>query len=161
MKEREVRELASVEGGDKIGPKSVSEWRGKTLMIPPLPPTNLRGCHLIKIYYDLVVSFPFSLLKNFSSLIPWVFFLSFFGSFFSHSLVLFISHPAISVKSLPVFLKRSVEGVLDFLPLFLFSDSLKFLCIFLHSVFNGKEEHILRQSNEGSTTNCTGHIPDP
>lgn len=59
MKEREVRELASVEGGDKIGPKSVSEWRGKTLMIPPLPPTNLRGCHLIKIYYDVVVSFPF------------------------------------------------------------------------------------------------------
>lgn len=55
VKEREIRELVSVDG-EKIGPKSVSEWRGKTLMIPPLPPTNLRGCHLIKIYYDIVVS---------------------------------------------------------------------------------------------------------
>ena len=81
VKEREVRELASVEGGDKIGPKSVSEWRGKTLMIPPLPPTNLRGCHLIKIYYDLVVSFPFFPPEQFFfSLIPWVFFLSFLGA---------------------------------------------------------------------------------
>ncbi|XP_015782033.1 arrestin domain-containing protein 4 [Tetranychus urticae] len=48
----ESRELASLERG-KIVPKASDQWRGELLYIPPLPPTNLRGCHLIKIQYDV------------------------------------------------------------------------------------------------------------
>ncbi|XP_074595748.1 arrestin family protein Vdup1 [Brevipalpus obovatus] len=46
----ESRELASIERG-KIISKASDQWRGELLYIPPLPPTNLRGCHLIKIQY--------------------------------------------------------------------------------------------------------------
>ena len=49
------RDLASLEKG-KIVPKASDQWRGELLYIPPLPPTNLRGCHLIKIQYDVYVS---------------------------------------------------------------------------------------------------------
>lgn len=48
----ETRELASIERG-KIGPKSSDVWKKEQLHIPALPPTNLRGCHLIKIRYDV------------------------------------------------------------------------------------------------------------
>ena len=48
------RDLASLEKG-KIVPKASDQWRGELLYIPPLPPTNLRGCHLIKIQYDVYV----------------------------------------------------------------------------------------------------------
>lgn len=48
----ETRELASVERG-KIGAKSTEVWKKEMLHIPALPPTNLRGCHLIKIHYDV------------------------------------------------------------------------------------------------------------
>jgi hypothetical protein len=51
----ETRELASLERG-KVAPRSADEWRGELLYIPPLPPTNLRGCHLIKIQYDVYFS---------------------------------------------------------------------------------------------------------
>lgn len=49
---QESRELAWVERG-KIGPRAADEWRNELLPIPPLPPTNLRGCHLIRIHYDV------------------------------------------------------------------------------------------------------------
>lgn len=52
----EKRELAIISRG-KIRPGSVDEWRNEQLYVPPLPPTNLRGCHLIKIQYDVYVSF--------------------------------------------------------------------------------------------------------
>lgn len=55
----ETRELASLERG-KVGPRDVDQWRSELLYIPPLPPTNLRGCHLIKIQYDVYVSGAFS-----------------------------------------------------------------------------------------------------
>lgn len=48
----ETRELESVERG-KIAPKSTDIWKKEQLHIPALPPTNLRGCHLIKINYDV------------------------------------------------------------------------------------------------------------
>lgn len=48
----ETRELASVERG-KIAAKSTDVWKKEALHIPALPPTNLRGCHLIKIHYDV------------------------------------------------------------------------------------------------------------
>uniref|UniRef100_A0A6G1SNW3 Arrestin domain-containing protein 2 n=1 Tax=Aceria tosichella TaxID=561515 RepID=A0A6G1SNW3_9ACAR len=48
----ETRELSCVERG-KIGPKSTDVWKKEILHIPALPPTNLRGCHLIKIHYDV------------------------------------------------------------------------------------------------------------
>ncbi|XP_046912434.2 arrestin family protein Vdup1 [Dermatophagoides farinae] len=48
----EVRELASVERG-KIEPKSSDQWKNELLYIPPIPPTNLRGCNLIRIQYDV------------------------------------------------------------------------------------------------------------
>lgn len=53
----ETRELASVERG-KIAAKSTDVWKKELLHIPALPPTNLRGCHLIKINYDVYVSDP-------------------------------------------------------------------------------------------------------
>lgn len=51
----ETRELASVER-EKINPKSSDIWKKEVLHIPALPPTNLRGCNLIKIHYDVYVS---------------------------------------------------------------------------------------------------------
>lgn len=51
----ETRELVSVERG-KIASKSSDNWKREALHIPALPPTNLRGCQLIKIHYDVYVS---------------------------------------------------------------------------------------------------------
>jgi len=34
----------------------MDQWRNEQLYVPPLPPTNLRGCHLINIQYDIYVS---------------------------------------------------------------------------------------------------------
>lgn len=51
----EKRELAVIARG-KIRARSNDEWKNETLYVPPLPPTNLRGCHLIKIEYDVFVS---------------------------------------------------------------------------------------------------------
>lgn len=48
----ETRELSAVERG-KINAKSTDVWKKEILHIPALPPTNLRGCHLIKINYDV------------------------------------------------------------------------------------------------------------
>ncbi|XP_039275905.1 WD repeat and FYVE domain-containing protein 3 [Nilaparvata lugens] len=48
----ETRELASLSRG-KIRPGETDEWTNEQLYVPPLPPTNLRGCHLIKIQYDV------------------------------------------------------------------------------------------------------------
>ncbi|XP_025835056.1 arrestin domain-containing protein 17-like [Agrilus planipennis] len=48
----ERRELSSINRG-KIKPGEVDEWENEQLYVPPLPPTNLRGCHLIKINYDV------------------------------------------------------------------------------------------------------------
>lgn len=52
----EKRELASLVRG-KIRPGEIDEWANEQLYVPPLPPTNLRGCHLMKIQYDVYVSF--------------------------------------------------------------------------------------------------------
>lgn len=51
----EKRELASL-GHPKIRPGETDDWLNEQLYVPPLPPTNLRGCHLIKISYDVYVS---------------------------------------------------------------------------------------------------------
>lgn len=51
----EKRELASLVRG-KIRSGEKDEWVDEQLYIPPLPPTNLRGCHLIKVEYDVFVS---------------------------------------------------------------------------------------------------------
>lgn len=51
----EKREL-SVRTRPRIRPHSIDEWIKEPLFVPPLPPTNLSGCHLIKIDYDVFVS---------------------------------------------------------------------------------------------------------
>lgn len=51
----ERRELAGLSRG-KIRPGEEDKWINELLYVPPLPPTNLRGCHLIKIQYDVYVS---------------------------------------------------------------------------------------------------------
>lgn len=51
----ETRELASLKR-DKIRPNEMDQWHNEQLYVPPLPPTNLRGCHLINIQYDIYVS---------------------------------------------------------------------------------------------------------
>ena len=51
----ETRELSSVSRG-KIRPQETDDWKNEKLFVPPLPPTNLRGCHLIRIQYDVFVS---------------------------------------------------------------------------------------------------------
>lgn len=51
----ESRELASLQKG-RIASGSGDQWQNALLHIPPLPPTNLRGCHLIRIQYDVYVS---------------------------------------------------------------------------------------------------------
>ncbi|CAG9581000.1 unnamed protein product [Danaus chrysippus] len=48
---REVRELARVVHGRVRGGQA-QRWRD-VLYVPPLPPTNLRGCHLISVQYDV------------------------------------------------------------------------------------------------------------
>ena len=55
----ETRELASL-NRSKIKPGETDDWRNEQLYVPPLPPTNLRGCHIIRIQYDVFVSFFFS-----------------------------------------------------------------------------------------------------
>lgn len=52
--QQERRELAVISRG-KIRPGGSDEWLNETLYVPPLPPTNLRGCNLIKIQYDVFV----------------------------------------------------------------------------------------------------------
>ncbi|XP_050680691.1 arrestin domain-containing protein 4 [Leptidea sinapis] len=49
---REVRELSRVEHG-KVRAGGAERWRGDLLYVPPLPPTNLRGSHLIAVQYDV------------------------------------------------------------------------------------------------------------
>lgn len=53
----ETRELASLNRG-KIKAGETDDWRNEQLYVPPLPPTNLRGCHIIRIQYDVFVSCP-------------------------------------------------------------------------------------------------------
>ena len=53
--ETETRELSSVSRG-KIRFSETDDWKNEKLFVPPLPPTNLRGCHLIRIQYDVFVS---------------------------------------------------------------------------------------------------------
>ncbi|KAL3213429.1 hypothetical protein MRX96_035396 [Rhipicephalus microplus] len=48
----ETRELAFLEKG-RIDAGTTDQWRNEMLYIPPIPPTNLRGCHLIRIQYDV------------------------------------------------------------------------------------------------------------
>uniref|UniRef100_A0A0K8TLV3 Putative arrestin domain-containing protein 1 n=1 Tax=Tabanus bromius TaxID=304241 RepID=A0A0K8TLV3_TABBR len=48
----EKRDLAVVVRG-KVRPGDKDEWHNESLYVPPLPPTNLRGCHLVKIQYDV------------------------------------------------------------------------------------------------------------
>lgn len=55
MIQTERRELASLQRG-RIKAGGKDEWINEKLTVPPLPPTNLRGCHLIRIQYDLFVS---------------------------------------------------------------------------------------------------------
>jgi len=50
--ETETRELSSVSRG-KIRFSETDDWKNEKLFVPPLPPTNLRGCHLIRIQYDV------------------------------------------------------------------------------------------------------------
>ena len=53
--ETETRELSSISRG-KIKFGETDDWKNEKLFVPPLPPTNLRGCHLIRIQYDVFVS---------------------------------------------------------------------------------------------------------
>lgn len=50
----ETRELAVAKRG-KILSGQMDEWKNEPLYIPPLPPTNLRGCHIISVQYDIYV----------------------------------------------------------------------------------------------------------
>lgn len=50
----ERRDLVVIKRG-KIRPFTMDELNEK-IYIPPLPPTNLQGCHLISITYDVFVS---------------------------------------------------------------------------------------------------------
>lgn len=51
----EKRELAVIARG-KIRAGSIDKWQNESIYVPPLPPTNLEGCHLIDIRYDVFVS---------------------------------------------------------------------------------------------------------
>ena len=57
--ETESRELAAISRG-KIRAGSTDDWKSEQLFVPPLPPTNLRGCHLIRIQYDVFVSIKYT-----------------------------------------------------------------------------------------------------
>ncbi|XP_059610611.1 arrestin domain-containing protein 17 [Phlebotomus argentipes] len=48
----EKRDLVTITRG-KIRAGGVDEWQNETLYVPPLPPTNLKGCHIIRIQYDV------------------------------------------------------------------------------------------------------------
>ncbi|ODM95623.1 Arrestin domain-containing protein 4 [Orchesella cincta] len=48
----ERRELTTLSRG-KIKSGHKDEWINEKLVVPPLPPTNLRGCNLIRIQYEL------------------------------------------------------------------------------------------------------------
>ncbi|UYV77049.1 hypothetical protein LAZ67_14003009 [Cordylochernes scorpioides] len=48
----EMRELASLCKGEIPAGQS-DRWDNELLYIPALPPTNLRGCHLIRVQYDV------------------------------------------------------------------------------------------------------------
>ncbi|CAH1393359.1 unnamed protein product [Nezara viridula] len=48
----ETRELVALTRG-KIRPGANDEWNNEQIYVPPLPPTNLRGCHLIRVQYDV------------------------------------------------------------------------------------------------------------
>lgn len=52
----EKRELAVIARG-KIRAGGYDRWQNESLYVPPLPPTNLEGCHLIDIKYDVFVSY--------------------------------------------------------------------------------------------------------
>lgn len=54
--ETELRELAGAVRG-RIPSGGTDEWPDEHLAVPPLPPTNLRGCHVIRIQYDVFVSY--------------------------------------------------------------------------------------------------------
>ena len=51
----ETRELSTVSRG-RIKAQETDDWKYEQLSIPPLPPTNLRGCHIIRMQYDVFVS---------------------------------------------------------------------------------------------------------
>lgn len=51
----EKRELAVIARG-KIRAGMADKWQNESIYVPPLPPTNLEGCHLISIKYDVFVS---------------------------------------------------------------------------------------------------------
>lgn len=68
----EKRELASL-AHSKIRPGESDIWSNEQLYVPPLPPTNLRGCHLIKISYDVYVSNEPSLVNKYVVII-YIFF---------------------------------------------------------------------------------------
>ncbi|EDW57118.1 arrestin domain-containing protein 17 [Drosophila virilis] len=68
----EKRALAVLVRG-KIRPGGKDEWHNDSLYVPPLPPTNLQGCHLIKITYDVFfVIEPKSLEKEIKLQLPIV-----------------------------------------------------------------------------------------
>ena len=52
--ETELRELCGAARG-RISAGGTDEWPDEHLAVPPLPPTNLRGCHVIRIQYDVFV----------------------------------------------------------------------------------------------------------
>lgn len=68
----EKRALATLVRG-KIRPGGRDEWKNVALYVPPLPPTNLNGCHLIKIFYDVFFAIkPKSLEKDIKLQLPIV-----------------------------------------------------------------------------------------
>lgn len=72
MVQTEKRALAALARG-KIRPGGKDEWQNDSLYVPPLPPTNLHGCHLIKISYDVFfVIEPKSLEKEIKLQLPIV-----------------------------------------------------------------------------------------
>ncbi|XP_041975294.1 arrestin domain-containing protein 4 [Aricia agestis] len=50
---REVRSLSARARG-RIRAGGEERWDRELLYVPPLPPTNLRGCHLISVQYDVL-----------------------------------------------------------------------------------------------------------
>lgn len=61
--ETELRELASASRG-RIPSGGTDEWPDEQLTVPPLPPTNLRGCHVIRIQYDVFVSILCAIMRS-------------------------------------------------------------------------------------------------
>lgn len=91
----ETRELASVSRG-KIRPGESEEWLNEQLYVPPLPPTNLRGCHLINVLYHVYVSFQilqFCVLVEYVAATSWQIrlFMKFFLFFASYSKTVYFS----------------------------------------------------------------------